>query len=557
MSGQDARTKLREGHLETILATIPAGVIITDGEGRIVSANERASGIWGGGLARFSDVEAFSGFTGWWAESGERLDARDWAPIRALLQGEVVQGEVVDIERFDGSRATIVNSAAPLFDSQGQISGSVAVMQDVTEQLERQRTNEILIDALTALSESLDLSEVLERLVDVLLHTGRHTRATVMLWDAENEELEIAAVVGDPFTRQGTRFPLHTASSLMRAAVKEMRTVRGSIREIPVEERGLAATYGIVATLIVPLVRNGRLLGVATVDEMREDVQFSDREVAIIEGIAAQAGLAIENARLYEAEHHVATTLQQALLAMPDTVEGLSFAHAYRSASVEAFVGGDFYDVFEIEPGLVGMLVGDIAGKGLEAAVLTQLVKDTIRAHAAEKLHSSSAILELTNNIFYQVTGSDSFVTLFFGVLEQAAGRLHFTNAGHTTAVIVRASGHVVELPADSPLLGAFPDRAFAQSETSLGPDDLLVMYTDGITEARKGRMQYGEPRLLRLLPALRLREPGEVVSALVNDVLSFTGGQLNDDLAILVVKPLARESEVPGHQKLEIGAHA
>lgn len=557
MTQQDVQARLREGHLETILATIPAGVIITDCEGRIVSANERASGIWGGGLAEFSSVEAFSGFTGWWAESGERLDARDWAPMRALLQGEIVQGEVVDIERFDGSRATIVNSAAPLYDNNGRISGAVAVMQDVTEQLERQRTNEILIDALGALSGSLELSEVLERLVNVLLHTGRHTRATVMLWDGENEELEIAAVVGDPLTRTGTRFPLRTASSLMRTAVQDMRTVLGDLRQIPAQERGLAGVHGIIGTLIVPLVRSGRLLGVATVDEMHEDLQFSEREVAIIEGIAAQAGLAIENARLYGAEHHVATTLQQALLAMPDSVEGLAFAHAYRSASVEAFVGGDFYDVFEIEPGMVGLLVGDIAGKGLEAAVLTQLVKNTVRAHAAEKLHSSAAILELTNHIFYQVTGSDSFVTLFFGVLEQAASRLHYTNAGHTTAVIVRASGHVVELPADSPLLGAFPDRAFVQSETELGPDDLLVMYTDGITEARRGRRQYGEPRLLRLLPALRLREPGEVVSALVNDVLSFTGGQLNDDLAVLVVKPLAGESEVPRHQQFEVGAHA
>lgn len=237
---------------------------------------------------------------------------------------------------------------------------------------------------------------------------------------------------------------------------------------------------------------------------MRPDEGFDDHKVTIVEGIASLAALAIDNARLYEAEHHVALTLQRALLAMPQEVEGISFAHAYRSASEEAFVGGDFYDIFQIESGLIGLLVGDIAGKGLEAALLTQLVKNTVR----------------------------------------------------TTSVIRRSNGPTVELPADSPLLGAFADRIFAQSEVHMAPHDLLFLFTDGITEARSGSRQFGDARLLRVIGRLSPPEPTAAVIAIVNEVLGFTGGSLSDDLAVLVVERLGEQTETCPPRRLEADAH-
>lgn len=555
MDVRDVQAQLREGQLETILATIPAAVLIVDRDGRLVSANSRVAELWGGEPPETDGVDSYSSFTGWWPDTGEPLAARDWAPVRALLHGELVEGEMVDIERFDGDRATILNSAAPLRDANGAITGAVAVMQDVSEQRERQRTNELLLDALSALSGSLALSEVLDRLVHVLLRVGSHTRSGVWLYDEQSREMQLVAVVGEPAPPLGIRQPLDRFSSAMRSVVEEQRLAVADFSDIPTEERGLGT--GIATSLIVPLVRSDRLLGVATVDEMRSGVSFTDREIAIVEGIAAPAALAIENARLFEAEHRVATTLQQALLAMPERVQGLSFAHAYRSASEEAFVGGDFYDLFEIDEDLVGILVGDIAGKGLEAAVLTQLVKNTVQAHAVEKLTASAAVLELTNNIFFQMTGHDAFVTLFFGVLDRGSGRLDYTNAGHTTAVILRTGGKMVELPADSPLLGAFADRVFTQSQTWLAPGDVLVAYTDGITEARSGRRQYGEGRLMRRLSGLHAQTPASVVRGVMSDVLAFSGGALTDDLAILVVERLADAGQAPRQRSLEVGAHA
>lgn len=543
------------GQLDTILATIPVGVFIVDIQGRVVSTNEHARTIWGGEPPPFSSVDDYHHFLGWWPETGVRLAAREWAPVRALLTGELVTAEVVDIERFDGKRATIVNSAAPLRDATGAITGAVAAMQDVTEQRERQRANELLLEALRALAGSLDLSEVLKRLVHVLIETGLHTRATVMMLHEDTDELEIAAAVGEPTAPVGTRVPLGETSLMLRAAVEGKRIVVADFTGVPEADRGQAALPGIAASLIVPLVRSGRLLGVVTVDEMRPGVSFTEREVTLVEGIASSAALAIENSRLYEAEHRVALTLQQALLALPERLEGLSFAHAYRSASEDAFVGGDFYDLFEIDGPLVGVLIGDIAGKGLEAAVLTQLVKNTVRAHAAEKGSSPAKILQLTNNIFYQSTSSDSFATVFFGVLNRATGTMAYTNAGHTTALLLRSSGVLAELPADSPLVGAFADREYVQSEALLRAGDVLLLYTDGVTEARASGRLYGEARLLRHVATVPQGDPVELVRDIVEDVLGFTQGALNDDLAILAIKRLEGRSERPLQQRLEVSA--
>lgn len=551
MSG-DLQALWQSEQLDAILATIPVGVVVTDACGRIVKANEQAGEIWGGIPPHVNGVDDYSQFKGWCLHTGEPLEAGDWAPVRALL-GETVKAEMVDIERFDGTRATIVNSAAPLRDDGGDIVGAFAVMQDVTEQRERQRTNELLLEALSALAGSLDLADVLDRLAHVVLETGTHTRASVMMWDEADEELELAAVVGSPRPQVGARIPLRRASRLLQRAVEERRRVIANFGEAPEAERGLAGEHGIASSLIVPLVRGNRLLGLVTVDEMRPGAAFDEREMTLVEGIASSAALAIENARLYETEHKIAYTLQQALLALPQRLSQLAFAHAYRSASEAAFVGGDFYDLFEVEDDLVGVLIGDIAGKGLDAALLTQLVKNTVHAHAAEKGSSPARILQLTNNILYQVTSSELFATVFFGVLDRSNGRLVYTNAGHTTAVIARRDGRLVELPADSPLIGAFADREYEQSEVRLDVDDLLVLYTDGITEARSDSRLYGEERLMRKIEAESASTPAELVRAIVGDVLAFTGGSLNDDLAVLVLQRLGGPKESPLQQKLEV----
>jgi PAS domain-containing protein len=546
-------TRLLGADIERLLSVIPAGAYAVDADGEVRVANDRAEEIWGGPLPNCLTQSEGAWYSGRLLDAAEDLLVDQWPVCRSLKQGERVFAEIIDIVRFDGAPATIITGSTPLRSDDDMIVGALSVLQDVSGPREQHRTDQLLLEVLGALAGSLDLGEVLDRLVHVLLDTGEHSRASVMLWHEETGELELAAVVGKPEVTAGSRFRLDEYSMALQRAVSERTRAIVDFSRMPAEQLGLAGQQGLAGTLIVPLVRGDDFLGVVTVDEMRADIGFSPREIALIESIAASAALAIENARLYQTERHIADTLQRALLSLPDRVEGLAFAHAYRSASEAAFVGGDFYDLFEIERDLVGVLIGDVAGKGLDAAVLTQLLKNTVRAHALEKGGSPATILRLTNDIFFQVTSPDMFATAFFGVLDRSTGRLVYTNAGHTDAIIMRANGELVELPADSPLLGAFARRTFIQSEVDLKSNDLLLLYTDGVTEARSGSLLYGEERLMRNLARAGSRSPVSLVRAVVDDVLRFTAGRLSDDLAILVVQRLDGQAESPRVQQLEV----
>src|SRR3990172_6829386 len=147
--------------------------------------------------------------------------------------------------------------------------------------------------------------------------------------------------------------------------------------------------------LAVLLLVRGEVIGILgfTYDTGR---QFTEAELDFVPKLATSVSLAIENARLYAAERKVAETLQEAFLNMPRQIAGLEFGHIYRSATETARVGGDFYDLFELEPDRVGVLIGDVAGKGLEAAALTSVIKSTVKAYAFENFFPAS-ILAKTN----------------------------------------------------------------------------------------------------------------------------------------------------------------
>ena len=246
---------------------------------------------------------------------------------------------------------------------------------------------------------------------------------------------------------------------------------------------------------------------------------------------------ALNNARLYENEHLIADRLQDALLAMPERVEGIEFAHVYNSATQASRVGGDFYDVFPLDHDHVGITIGDVAGKGLNAAVLTSLAKNTIRAHANEPGKAPGRILTLANDTVFRATSEESFVTLFFGILDVRDGRLLYANAGHPAPVVIGSTEGLTPLSATGLILGAFEGIVFDEAAVELGPDAVLFLYTDGLTEARRGGDFHGEGRLRDLLSTLHGRDPGEAVETVLASVLEFSDGGLRDDLALLAIR--------------------
>jgi hypothetical protein len=185
-----------------------------------------------------------------------------------------------------------------------------------------------------------------------------------------------------------------------------------------------AASVGEVeqSILIQPLVLRDQFLGALSFHQHEPSAGFSDLQLEFAEKLAAALSLALENARLYEREHHIAETLQESLLALPARVNEFELAHAYRSAVEVARVGGDLYDAFETYDGRVCLVVGDISGKGLDAAVLTSLVRNTLRAYAMEPGATPQEVMGRLNAAVYTQTATEMFVTLFMALIEPFDG---------------------------------------------------------------------------------------------------------------------------------------
>lgn len=300
----------------------------------------------------------------------------------------------------------------------------------------------------------------------------------------------------------------------------------------------LAKLFRVRSLLAIPIVIRGRLTGgIGLV--YRHPHDFVPAEISFARAFGATLSLALENAELFRRQERVADTLQEALLQLPEYVPGLSFAHAYRSASEAVKVGGDFYDLFELEHDTVGLTLGDISGKGLDAAVLTSLVKNAIRAQATELRNTPAEVLHVVNTVLFRASRTNEFATVFFGLLDCADGGLVYSNGGHTATGVIRADGTVERLPANSQLVGALRKARFADARTVLLPGDQLFMYTDGLIEARRGKEFFGEDRVFTLLAKYAASAPQQLVESMVDEVVAFTGGRLTDDLAMLSVKRL------------------
>ena len=268
--------------------------------------------------------------------------------------------------------------------------------------------------------------------------------------------------------------------------------------------------------------------------------------------IAASAAVALVNARLLDAARReaaarqlaleerdaVARVLQQSLLppALPK-VPGVAIGSHYQAGT--ELVGGDFYDVFSLGRSRWGVAVGDVCGSGPEAASRTALMRHSVRT-AAMFDHDPAHVLQALNTVLVQ-TGTDRFTTAVFGRLELRRDTpgvaVHLASGGHPPAVVCRTDGSVAETHARGPLLGLVDPIDFETDGVLLAPGDLLVLYTDGLVEARVGGELYGAERLMRKVAELRDRPPDELAAALVAAAQEYAGAPVSDDIAVVALR--------------------
>jgi sigma-B regulation protein RsbU (phosphoserine phosphatase) len=254
----------------------------------------------------------------------------------------------------------------------------------------------------------------------------------------------------------------------------------------------------------------------------------------------------IEDGRVARREHarHAreeedARAIQRSLLpASLPSIAPYSLAAAWRPASG---YGGDCYDVLAFDHDALGLLIADVAGKGLPAALLMSNLQAAVRAFS-DSAASPGDVCAKVNRLLCRHMVSGRFVTACYLRLDCRRHLLTCANAGHNPPLVVRASGEVVRLAAGGTVLGVFPDAVYEERNVELGPGDRLVLYTDGITEATApDGDEYGEDRLAAAIDRHAGVQAPELTSALFNDVLTFSRGTLNDDATIVSVVVQAR----------------
>ena len=290
---------------------------------------------------------------------------------------------------------------------------------------------------------------------------------------------------------------------------------------------------------VLPLATPGEVLGTLTIVSFDPTRPLETDDVDVALAVAAQAALAIDNARLYQQQKDFAETMQRSLLprALP-RVRGLDVGHVYQS-SARVDVGGDLYDFVELEDGRLAVAVGDVLGKGISAAADMAMTKFSFRVLARGDAEPS-AVLASANDVVCEEIEPGKFVTLLYAVVDPVARQLACGSAGHPPAKIVEPSGRVKSLGVSGLPLGIEPDQEYPSERIELEPGSVVVLYTDGVLEARRDGELYGEERLDRLLAEHHDLPAQELASAILDDCRRHAGGDLSDDCAIVCLK-LAR----------------
>lgn len=242
---------------------------------------------------------------------------------------------------------------------------------------------------------------------------------------------------------------------------------------------------------------------------------------------------------IYIREHHISQVLQQALVPpmVPTRIGRFSIGVRYQSALRESEVGGDFYDVFDLGDNKAGVLIGDVAGKGLAAAMRVAAARYALRSYAV--LESDPArVLELTNKALCMDSDRETGVlTAIFAVIDASGNTITYASAGHEPPLICRASGEIEELPIGGLPLGVFEFSKYEQDTIELATNDTIVLVTDGITEARTGIDKFFEKKgMIHFLANRSSISPDETASGLLGAAMDHAGGHLQDDAAIVVL---------------------
>jgi serine phosphatase RsbU (regulator of sigma subunit) len=361
----------------------------------------------------------------------------------------------------------------------------------------------------------------------------RLRRQFVMGPEDQPSDLANAVVGVDPAPGTAPRQVHESGSSLLIAHAEDAGILGAGPQGVPVMMM-LDAT----SVLCVPLSDGEHTYGTLTLARNASEGHFEMADLGVVEELGEQLALAIRVDRMFRRHTEIADALQSSLLPrqLPQ-IPGVEIAAAYVAATEGLEVGGDFYDIYRT-PGGWGVAIGDVCGKGEEAAAVTAAARHAIRV-LAHWTADPAEVLDKANEVMLAEEFGDLFVTAKNAHLHWQDGRLHVVlgSAGHPGPVLVRADGRTTILGPGGLPLGLFPTVQAGREEIDLDPGDVLFFFTDGVTEARSPELTYFEDRLIDELAGLAGQPPRDIVAGLQSLVVEFCRNELRDDMTMLVLR--------------------
>jgi PAS domain S-box-containing protein len=537
--------------LDTVFATAPVGLAYLDVDQRYVRVNPALAALNG------PRVEA---------HLGQRVGDVPGRLANALaaLHREAVESGEPRLDRegsgalADGEVRHWIASGTPMHGLDGEVIGVGVTVIDITERralLEAERAARLRADFLARSGElldaSLDFEQTLVNVANIAVPEIADWCAVSIL--AESGELrEVAVAHADPAKRElarelTARFPpdpdeptgaLAVVQSGQTSYVPEITDEMLVAGLTNPEHLALVRRLELSSLIIAPMTARGRTFGTLTLVGAESGRHFEAADVQLAEELARRAAVAIENSRLYTERTRIAHTLQVRLLPerLPE-VPGVRLAARYRAAGELNEVGGDFYDVFPRSDTDWALVVGDVSGKGAEAAAITALARYTLRAAAMGESRPSAALRRLNDAMLKD--GSSQFATVvlaYVSAAEDGGLRVRMALGGHPPPLVLRANGAIEAPGTFGVLLGMIDDPLLHDSEFEVHPDDLMLLYTDGVTEAGPRDAPFGQRGLTALMRGLAGRTPEQIVDGVEQAVVGAQPGEPRDDIALLAL---------------------
>lgn len=542
--------------LEGLFAQSPIGLAMLGPDLRFLRVNEA--------LARMDRVPVAEHIGRRVTEIAAGTEALESVMRRVLDRGEAVVDYRYTSASADPKRQrTWSCSYAPLLGGAGQRVGVIASLIDVTQEqrahLEAERARRrlaLLAEAGTQMGSTLDLTQTAQEVVRVLVPRLADSADVQLLEEAVAPD-ETAASAHGVVRRAAASFTDPAAPADQLAVGSTLQVPPGSVYEQVISEgrpmnlylsdigplipspgadplrEYLRARVG--AARLIPMVARGTVLGAVVVTRTRDREAFDDQDTLLIDELVARAALNIDNARMYSREREAALTLQRSLMnpSLP-AVGGLELTARYLPAG-DHEVGGDWFDAIALSDGRTALVIGDVMGHGIHAAAVMGQLRTAVRTLARRNTTPDQVLRSLDATV--ADLGDNEMATCLYAVHDPADGSCVIARAGHPPPVVADASGAVAFLdgPAGPPLGVGGQDGEL--QEVVLAPHSLLVIYTDGLIEARGTDLDQGMLRLAR-----ELRHPEHPLDQVCDDLLAHLMPEVaDDDVAVLLARALPR----------------